>query len=194
MNPVTVIATGGSITPALVKYIKHSITDVMVINESFLLAPWADYIVASDWEWWEHYGEMVVERSMAKCFSVVQKAKQFRPYPDILEGITKPDGSGGLCKEKGKVFTGGSSGHAALNMCYHFGYDKIILVGFDLQGDHWFKESFRPPQMRKDNPYDHFKNCLDAIISDLQDEGIEVVNCTENSRMKLHYTPIEEVL
>lgn len=194
MKQVTVIATGESVTPSAVKYIKHSVTDVMVVNESFLLAPWADYIVASDWEWWEHYGEMVNERSMAKCFSVVPKAKQFRPYPDIMEGITRPDGRGGLCKEPGKVYTGGSSGHAALNMCYHFGYDRIILVGFDLHGDHWFKETFRPEKMRKHNPYDHFKNCLDAIVSDLQDEDIDVVNCTYGSKLKLHYTPLDEAL
>ena len=195
MRTLTILATGHSLTPQQVKYVKRSITDVMAINESFLMAPWADYLYAGDTHWWSHYGHMVADKFRGECLTISKEASLKAPYPEFVEGANRENSAGGLCMERGRVYYGGNSGHVALNLAYHMGYERIVLLGFDLHGGHWFKDGFRPDHLDRTSPYEHFKNTLTDIIDDLEKAGVLVYNCTPNSKLScLPYTKLEEVL
>jgi hypothetical protein len=195
MRTLTILATGHSLTKAQVNYVKRSVTDVMAINESFLMAPWADYLYAGDTKWWEHYGELVQQRFNGELFTISKPASEKAPYPEYVEGSNRENSAGGLCVARGHVYYGGNSGHVALNLAYHFGYDRVILLGFDLHGGHWFKDGFRPAHLNRESPYEHFKCTLGAILTDLDNHGVLVYNCTPNSKLPyIPYTPLEEVL
>lgn len=194
MKTLTIMATGHSLTKDQVKYVHRSVTDVMVLNESFLICPWADYLFAGDTNWWSHYKELVKKRFLGECYTISLPASKEYPYPTYLEGINRENSAGGLCKESGKVFNGGNSGHMALNLSYHLGYERVVLLGFDLYGGHWFKPSFRPDILRKASPYEHFKTTLKDIVDDLEKENLLIYNCTPDSKLDVPYTKLEDVL
>lgn len=195
MRTLTILATGHSLTRQQVKYVHSSVTDVMAINESFLMAPWADYLYAGDTDWWVHYADRVKRMFMGTCYTISEPASKKSPYPEYVKGENRENSSGGLCTEPGRVYYGGNSGHVALNLAYHLGYDRIVLLGFDLHGGHWFKDNFRPEEINRESPYEHFRNTLIAIIKDLEAHGVLVYNCTPNSKLGyLPYTLLEDVL
>lgn len=201
MKTLTIMATGHSLTKKQAAYVKTAVTDVMVLNESYLMAPWCDYVFASDKGWWEHYGEDVLGRCpTAEYLSVKQEyekspiASDFIPHPKCFRLEVKPDGRGGICREVGKLYAGGSSGHAALNAAYHLGYERIVLLGFDLGGGHWFKETFRPEHLRKNSPYEAFRICLNDALRELEELGVEVVDCTPGGILHCAQKRLEVVL
>lgn len=201
MRTITIIATGESVTFDTIDYIRHSVTDVMVVNESFLLAPWADYLYAADASWWECYADCVESTFHGERFAPRVEGKTFTgiEYKKLYEGVSNGDGSGGLSKDAGVVNHGNHSGHAACNVAYHLGYERIILVGFDFVGNHWFHPQFRSAGTNKHPVKDSATHqvglhTMEDIIKDLQDEGVEVVNCSKGSKLSLEYKPLESVL
>lgn len=195
MRTLTIMATGHSLTKQQVAYVRTSVADVMVLNESFLMAPWADYLYAGDTNWWEHYADLIEDKFRGECYTISEKASKKPPYPEYIEGVNRENSAGGLCMVPNRVFNGGNSGHASLNLAYHLGYGRIVLLGFDLHGGHWFKPGFRPSALDRASPFEHFKNTLTAIIKDLEDAGVLVYNCTPNSKLTcLPYTKLEDIL
>ena len=166
----------------------------MTINESFLLAPWADYHYSADRRWWNYYGEMISERFQGEMYTVDKKVPEEMPNVKYVEGFNDEKGRHGLCTEYFRICNGCSSGHAAINLAYHLGYTSIVLLGFDLGGGHWFKESFRPSECRVESPYTAMSHALAQMVEDLEAEGIEVVDCSPRGKIGLPYTPVEDVL
>ena len=194
MKTLAVVATGKSVTLKQMDYLHNSVCDVMVINETFLLAPWADYLFAVDKDWWAYYGDIVSRNFYGECYTSLPASSELRPYPKLFLGSNKEHSQGGLNKVPGHVYNGGCGGHAALNVAYHLGYSRIVLLGFDMKPGHWFRKWIRPAHMRKASSYEHFNNCVSQICSELEQEGVLVYNCTPNSLLGIKYTPLEEVL
>ena len=92
----------------------------------------------------------------------------------------------GLVKEPLNVSTGGNSGHQAINLSYHFGARKIVLLGFDMHdrdGKHWHPDHlgmFNAPA----NHIEQWRRNMAYLARDLAQEGIEVINATEGSALR----------
>lgn len=78
------------------------------------------------------------------------------------------------------IYFGRNSGHQAINLAWHFGARRFVLVGFDCtdgpQGSHWFGE--HPGILNKVSPYKKFAEAFAEIGADLKREGCQVINCS----------------
>ena len=58
MNKIVIVASGPSLTQEQVDYCQDK-ADVMVINDNYKLAPWANWLYACDLDWWKlHYKDI----------------------------------------------------------------------------------------------------------------------------------------
>lgn len=163
------IASGASLTQEDVDLCKGQ--RVYVVNDCYKLAPWADLLYAADTQWWEHHKG--VEGFKGEKWTVSHEAE--KKY-----GINRIDYKSNLVWGDGEILaTGGNSGFQVLNLAVMRGATKVILLGYDMGGKHWFGD--HPPHMRKNSPYgDWIKNFNKAapLIS------VPVINCTRNTALE----------
>ena len=88
---------------------------VGVVSNAFELAPWAEFLAASDRQWWDKYPE----------------ARQFAGARYSSHRI------GGVIQLRGAL-TNWNSGVLALAVAAHLGATLVRLHGFDMHGSHFF--------------------------------------------------------
>lgn len=202
MTRLVIIASGPSTTDEDIERVRNARCDVLVVNDNYRKAPWADYLWATDADWWLHYGEDVRRRFLGECL-IADLPESEECQEAIkkwnLKGVKGSGNTQGLCKEKGKLFWNQNSTGAAMNWAYHQGYDTIILLGVELKGkltdayeEHAFRD--RPSKFKKKNDFNSFRSAINQIIKEMKEEGVTVINCSRNSTLDLPHTPIEEVL
>jgi len=84
------------------------------------------------------------------------------------------------------VHFGGNSGFQAINLAYLWGAQRIVMLGFDMQvgpkgASHWFGD--HPENKGFGNPkvFDSWIKHLKILARDLNDQGIDVFNCTRTT-------------
>lgn len=91
----------------------------------------------------------------------------------------------GLCTSPGRIHYGQSSGYQAINLAYHWGARRMLLLGFDcgaIQGKrHWFGD--HPKGLQQDSPYADWQKNYAALAADLHKEGVTVINCAPKSHL-----------
>lgn len=88
---------------------------VGVVGNAFELAPWAEFLAASDRQWWEKHPE-------------AHEFRGRRYSSHKREGVIALDGAK----------TNWNSGVLALQVAAHLGATTIRLHGFDMHGTHFF--------------------------------------------------------
>jgi hypothetical protein len=149
---------------------------VITINTSFRLAPWADVFYACDEDWWAVYHEEVM-RLPGEPWTLCKVAAD-RYGVNWIEGVNNP----GLSRNPERINTGGNSGYQAINLAYHFGVSRILLIGYDMGGRHWHGR--HPAPLRNSSPYGNWIPRFHALAEDLKAEGVDVVNCSPGTALK----------
>jgi hypothetical protein len=152
---------------------------VLAVNNTWALLPWAHAMYAGDRQWWNAYAEQVSfcgERWTRDPLS----AQRHR-----LRLATWRDGTG-LCKTPWHLHSGGNSGHQAINLAYHFGARRIVLLGFDMHrsdGGHWHGEHHG--MLSAPNPHiAAWREMMLPLAQDLRDAGVDVVNATPGTALE----------
>ena len=88
-----------------------------------------------------------------------------------------------------------SSGASAINLAYHLGARKIVLLGFDMRRvddkPNWHDDHPSPAK----NPYTRFLQPFPKIAADAKELGLEIINATPGSAIKqFPIMPLKEVL
>lgn len=175
---VVCLATGPSLTQADVDYVRGK-ARVIAINDAYTLAPWADALYAADSQWWRWHdgvpsfdGAKWSIHSSAWC-GVAAK------YPDVQR--LRNTGPGGLETDPTGLRTGLNSGYQAINLAYHYGARRIVLLGYDMQPSggrsHFFGE--HPNGQR--SPYTRFLQRFPTLAKPLAKRNVEVINCTRRT-------------
>src|SRR5690606_26049326 len=154
---------------------------VLVVNEGWRLAPFADCLYACDGPWWrvrrgvpEFAGLKVTQDAVAARAFGLRQVRLRRGADRILVG------------EAGELGWGGNSGFHAVNLAVQFGAARLILVGFDLNvvgGLHWHGRHGEglnnptPANLRR------WASVLDAQAERLAELGVEVVNTSPTSAL-----------
>lgn len=76
------------------------------------------------------------------------------------------------------IYTGGNSGYQAINLAWHFGAARILLLGYDMRPGHWHGKHPRP--LSNYSPYEEWVRRFRLLAGDLD---IPVVNCTPGSAL-----------
>lgn len=157
----TILATGQSINQETADYLLGK-SKVIAVSDAYKLAPWADCLVSSDTKWWLANPDAENFRGEKYCRHARRDVQEFRPTPQAV-----------------------NSGLMAMYLAAHKGASRIILLGFDMHGTHYFG----PHTARwGQNPADILTNTTDKrfkqhLAEYRQWQGCEVLNCTPNSAL-----------
>lgn len=175
-----IIASGPSLKQADVDYV-HNKARVLVVNDCYKLAPWADALYACDPTWWDvHEGAPDFQ---GQRWTSNRKAS-VKWNLNWICGDHRP----GLALDGGLIHYGHNSGYQALNLAVLFGAKKIILLGYDMQRtngkDHWFGK--HPEGLRNSSPYKQFAKAFKSTVPDLERAEVTVVNCTRETALECY--------
>jgi len=191
MNTYVIIGSGPSLTKNQINYLfsQHQNVTTIATNNNYKLAPWADYVFASDLRWWREYYDDVCD--------TVENHTELR----TIEGVTKP-----LFKNRKEriplywdyvfrdferlssnpfdLYHGGCSGLLAMEYVRLLGEvnepKKIILIGFDMQHTegktHWFGD--HPKGFINANACDRWIYEIEKMMPHYRQFNIDVVNCS----------------
>lgn len=150
---VAVICTGQSLTQADVDYCRGR-AKVVAVSDAIKLAPWADAMVSHDAAWWRAHPE--VDYSGPKWTAHPQGVSElgvneFRP-------------------------SGGNSGTLGILVAQKMGATKIVLLGADGKGTHYFGKH-TGPKLKNTTPLQF--SMMHKQFAKLS--KLPVVNCTPGS-------------
>ncbi len=161
---------------------------ILVVNDAYRLHPSAQALYAADSAWWRiHRQDVLAAGFKGRCFCSDEQAASSYGIEARRVVLT-----GGLSRDPAVLNAGGRNGNSgaqAMNLAYHGGARRLILIGFDMGGqgprEHWF--GAHPRGLRNDSPYQLFVEGMMKLAMDLAAHRIEVLNGSQHS--KLGYWP-----
>jgi len=155
---------------------------VLAIKEAAVdLCPWADAVYGCDAPWWRYR----LGLPKFKGLKLRWIGNGLTDYPDV-HGITIKDKSLDriLLDEPGVIGSGRNSGFQALNIEAQFGAKRVLLIGFDMQGEHFYGRNI---WQMANNPdalnFQKWQAAFRIASEDLKRIGVEVVNGSMQSAM-----------
>lgn len=167
---VAVLATGQSMSQEVADSVRE--LPCIAVNDAFRLAPWAAMLIAADKRWWDANPE-------AMGFAGLKISSQ----PGAVNYL-RPSGSMGFDPDPSRIRTGGNSGYQAVHVAIQAGAKRILLLGFDMHGTHYFGPHTKKVGGRalgNPNP-EKFRVWLDRF-GGLANRGAEIINCTPGSAL-----------
>lgn len=177
---VAILASGPSTKKSGVERLKGRMT-TFAIKRNIELAPWADAVYGCDYPWWRSVRGLPDFKGLKLAYAD-RACDQY--------GCTKvkiPDVKGDALRfgAVGEVGAGGNSGFQALNLALQFGATKILLVGFDYVGEHWYgRNTWQGGGNPSESNFRRWRVTLEAAAPVLKDRGVEVINASMNSTVK----------
>ena len=175
-RPCVVVASGPSLTAQDVDYCRDRAA-VIVVNDNYKLAPWADVLYAADPEWWDlHEGA-----ASFKGLRVTQDAGAARRWRlHYIESRAKQ----GFSLEQGVIHQGDNSGFQALNLAVLAECSPIVLLGFDMKKSgarrHWFGD--HPGLLNKDSPFGIFASAFNEAAQ--RHPELTIYNATRETALE----------
>lgn len=126
--------------------------NVLVVNDNYRIAPWANVLYSIDEHWWNHWIDDVREKFTGSCWSGYWNRGKNHEVKDNLDtnlAIRKYGlnaaysiATAAFQSDLMTIAQGSNSGLQGVNLVYHFGAKLILLLGYDLdfKGSqvHWF--------------------------------------------------------
>lgn len=185
-----IIASGQSLTQEDIDYTKGKVNTTIAISDNYKKAPWANYLYSCDDSWWKHYYKDVMSSGfLGTLVTVSGQAAGRHENVNYFRGAWNK-----LIDEQAGVLSyGHNSGTQAIGLAVALGYNKIILLGFDMKGKHWFGN--HPIQLNRALSFDKCIAYLESNKQHLLDLGVEVINCSRDTDITAFpIKPITEVL
>jgi hypothetical protein len=151
---------------------------VIVVNDNYKLAPWADVLYAADPEWWDlHQGA-----ASFNGLRVTQDAGAARRWRlHYIESVDRQ----GFSLEPGRIHRGDNSGFQAVNLAVLASCSPIVLLGFDMKMGakrHWFGD--HPGALNKASPYQMFASAFNEASQ--QHPDLEIFNATRDTALECY--------
>jgi hypothetical protein len=177
-STIVCVASGPSLTAADVAFCQGR-ARVLVINDGYRLAPWADVLYAADSRWWLCHQD-------TKQFAGLKYSVQ--PCMDRSDiTVLRQTGRLGLESDPTGLRTGGHSGYQAIGLAVHLGAARILLLGYDLRLTkdrvHWFGSHPSPLNDPREAQFLQWRTHYATLVDPLQARGVEVINCTPESAL-----------
>lgn len=149
---------------------------VVVVNSSYLVAPWADFLVFTDLRWWREHQDVV--RSMFRGRVVTID-------PTTGDGflVLKRQRSTGLSADPTRLACAHTTVTSAINLLAHLGVTRIGMLGLDGKNADDGREWHHAPHPHASNPrrYEYHAKALRALVAPLQLLRIQCFNLNPDS-------------
>jgi hypothetical protein len=175
---VAVLGSGPTMSKKVADSVKH--LPRIVLNTTYQLAPDADYIYAADPPWWHRFPEVFACPGLKVS---AQASTQIHPNTPEKVLILRNGGRYGFDDRPGYIRTGPMGGYAALHLAASLGATQILLHGFDCHGGHWHGPHPDGLGNPLEQTYRGWIRALENLAPMLKQRGVEVINCTPNSRL-----------
>jgi hypothetical protein len=155
-----VACTGPSMSPDLLDCVRAR--PVIAVNAVFRLAPWATALAAMDIGWWRQHRD----------------AQEFRGRKfsgNAIDGVERVVGDG--------IVPGTCSGVLGLEVARRLGASRIVLVGADFHGDHYFGRY--PPKLANTTTERRRVHERQFEAWATAHQRVEVVNATPRSKLRV---------
>lgn len=179
---------------------------VIGVNNAYMLGSWIDVLWFGDCNWYVFH-----EKNLEKTFRGLKTSCcprfQNNPKRGVVFFGRDSEKTSGITTKKDKIAWNKNSGSSAINVAYHLGARKIILLGFDMQDGkkedtHWHGGHKEGAHNRKRRPfsapYGRFLQGFPQIAADAKNLGVQIVNAVHpDIGSALDYFPkvtIKEVL
>lgn len=160
MSTWAILASGPSMSQRVADSVRG--LNVIAVSNTYELAPWANVLVSNDRRWWVNYPKAMEFEGEKICGLCIEPPN----------GVTKFAGA----------MSGSNSGLLALMVAVKKGATRVLLLGFDMGGTHYFG-NHKPPLM---NPSPvRFKKFKDQFAS-YRPNGVEIINCTLGSSLRCY--------
>jgi hypothetical protein len=156
MSTFAVLATGPSLTAEQVDKVRG--LRVVAVSDAYRLALWAEALVSADKAWWLHHRPEFAGRR----FSALRVPGM---DTELLEGLPM----------------GTNSGLRAVELAVQLGATRVLLLGFDLGGTHFFGE--HPAPLKNTNLLPGRFEVFKAQFASYKPRGVEIINCTPGSAL-----------
>lgn len=194
---VAIIGGGPSVRAEDILLLGEAKIRCIVVNDSYLLAPWADLHYAADARWhrWHNAG---VERMGLSSSEVRERWENFTGQKCTIQGCDGgvieddrihvlrnrdyPNHGWGLSEDPRSIVTGRNSGFQALNIATLAGSKRVLLLGFDGKPApdraHWFGEH---PSPTPQSAYELYRQAMTEAERALRKQEVTVINCSLTS-------------
>lgn len=126
--------------------------NIIAINRAIEFVPFAQILYFADYRFYRWHKEQIDNFNGAKFTSSAR-------VKDESITVLELTGKTGLDTRLGRIRGGGSSGYGAINLAFHLGATKIVLLGYDMQKDN--KSNFHSGYKTDDVKEDTFKKFLE---------------------------------
>lgn len=182
-GPVVVVASGPSLTQADVEYCRDR-AGVVVVNDCWRLAPWADALYAADRAWWEFHLPSIDFAGEKWCGTQWARGRDEIEYVAVEGTMKRGFAFDGTTLRRG----GGNSGFQAVNLAILRGANPIYMLGFDMQmtggRKHWFGN--HPSRLDRHQNFDRWVREMDFAAAGAAELGIRIVNCSRETALRAY--------
>ncbi len=171
---------------------------VIALNRLWERAPWADVLYFCDQGYWCKYRDKIAAGWQGGHVVTISKAQASQPGEPRIRNLRKT-GNEGLDTNTG-CLRGNNSGHQGINLAYHLGAKRIVLLGYDMKVDGTKTHSHdgygpRVTPAIVQRRLDRMLSRIGTLVAPLAAAGVEVVNATPDSAITCWpYRSVEEVL
>ena len=165
--------------------------NIIGVNDAFKLGDWVDICWWGDCRWgvWNHEALQEFKGLNVSC------TRCNCQHPNTLK-VRRREGFG-ISDNPAEVFWNRNSGASAINLAYHLGARRIILLGFDMKmkdGHHNWHSNHRS-NPRAAIYQERYLPVFEKIAADASRLRVEIVNATPDSELKIFpMVKLEEVV
>jgi hypothetical protein len=167
--------------------------NVIGVNVAYQLGNWVDFVYFTDFEFVQLH-----KNKLRKHKGVKVTGNRESSIFDFCKIVLQPETPNGICDKPNTVYQNRNSGAGAINLAYHLGATRIVLIGFDgikiddkihfhSEYENTILENIQHPITTKHQPYKEIKDDADRL-------GIEIINTSFASSIKeFKKEPIEKI-
>lgn len=132
---------------------------VVAVSNAYMLAPQARALVSTDSAWWAAHPDALDHVGLKFC-----AAPSFQPILGV---------------ERLPVASQTNSGLLGIMVAIKLGAKRVVLLGFDMHGAHYFGQHVAPLKNTTAMRFEQFKRQFAAY----RPLGVEIINCTPGSEL-----------
>lgn len=189
-KPVAVLGGG----PSLVNFDFERLrgVHVLAVKGCIFDVPWADAGFGLDMPRYKEWRDRLAEHQ-GRVYWAVPEDQLERTGPPPSKNVTflKRLAGENLSSDPGEIYGGGTSGFGAMQICIHKKAKRIVLLGYDYDGNydatHGFRHNDRHYGFKRDQSERNWQlwaTHFDVYVPYLNAHGISVVNACPNSAIR----------